>query len=101
MYNYRKPTYMPDSRPKRDLDLVTDVTPGLSVTPAQMLDMTESHVAISSFGMEYQEGTFDTYATSGVPLERQRGVDIVDVWQTEKQARYNILKAYKENSQTT
>ena len=99
MYNYRKPSYLPDSRSKRDLDLVTDVTPGLAVTPAQMLEMTENHVAISSFGMEYNEGSFDTFASSGVPLERQRGVDIVDVWQTEKQARYNLLKSYKDSKQ--
>lgn len=95
--NYRKITYLPDFMPKQTVDLSTDVVPGLSYTPADMLHMTESNVAVSSFGLDYTEGTIDTYANhADVPLERIHGVDVVDVWETQQNARYKFMQARKK-----
>ncbi|UPW41705.1 hypothetical protein [Peromfec virus RodF8_14] len=96
MYNYRYPSYSSNSIPKFEQDMTTEVQQGLAVTPAQMLEMNESKIAISSFGLDYNEGTIDTYANhSDVPLERSRGIDVVDVWETQQNARYKFLRAKK------
>ena len=90
--NYRHINYTPSLEPKMEYDENTNVTQGLAVTPAQMLEMTEAGVAISAFGLDYDEGSLDTFAaTAQVPLERIRGIDVVDVWEAQQNARYKIL----------
>lgn len=97
MYNYRNPSYIGDSRPKAEVPVDTEVKQGLAITPAQMLEMTDANIAISSFGLDYMEGSFDTFARhEDVPIERVHGLDVVDVWEAEKRSRYNILKASEQ-----
>lgn len=94
--NYRRISYFSSSIPKPVLSEETKVVPGLSYTPSQMLSMNEAQIAVSSFGLEFVDGTIDTYANhSEVPLERVHGVDVVDVWETQQDARYKFIKARK------
>lgn len=97
--NYRYISYTPSFEPKMEYDQDTDVAQGLAVTPADMLDMTNAGVAISSFGLDYDEGSLDTYAaTAQVPLTRVRGIDVTDVWEAQQNARYKILHSATPSS---
>lgn len=56
------------------------VVGNLALTPTQMLKMQEKGIPISShnFVNEYYDGDFN--CSWDVPLDRQRGVDINDMW---------------------
>lgn len=65
------------------------VRPNLAVTPAQMAKMTEQGVAVSSqIASDFNDG--ETNVSFVLPVDRVRGMDIVDFWESEKSARQRI-----------
>lgn len=68
---------------------------GLAVTPTQMLEMAEAGIPINSINADsfYDDGkrTLDFEPT----LDRQRGVDIGDLWENEQDIKYKTRKLYK------
>lgn len=66
----------------------------LAYTPAEMFDMWKQGVPISNENMGTP--TFESDQTVwNIPIERQRGVDIADVWQTQQTARKRMKQAGK------
>ena len=65
------------------------VRPNLAVTPAQMAKMTEQGVAVSSqIASDFNDG--ETNVSFDLPVDRVRGMDIVELWESEKTARQRI-----------
>ena len=66
----------------------------LAYTPAEMFEMWKQGVPISNVNMGTP--TFESDQTFwNIPIERQRGVDIADVWQTQQTARKRMKQAGK------
>lgn len=66
----------------------------LAYTPAEMFEMWKQGVPISNENMGTP--TFESDQTVwNIPIERQRGVDIADVWQTQQTARKRMKQAGK------
>lgn len=70
------------------------VQSGLAVTPRQMMEMAEQGIPISSVNAEfmYDDGT-RTLAFEP-PLERQRRVELGDLWENEMDTRKKTKKLY-------
>lgn len=72
------------------------VQSGLSITPAQMADLSAKGIPVSA-----QSGAmeFDSVAVPandyGVPIDMQRGTDIADVWNAQKNARKKMKEVRK------
>ena len=70
------------------------VQAGLAYTSAEMFEMWKQGVPISNENMGTP--TFESDKTVWqIPIERQRGVDIADVWQTQQTARKRVKQAGK------
>lgn len=66
----------------------------LAYTPAEMFELWKQGVPISNENMGTP--TFESDQTVwNIPIERQRGVDIADVWQTQQTARKRMKQAGK------
>lgn len=66
----------------------------LAYTPAEMFEMWKQGVPISNENMGTPTFESDTTVWN-IPIERQRGVDIADVWQTQQTARKRMKQAGK------
>lgn len=67
--------------------------PGLAYTPAEMLKLAERGVPISSATIDSNFFDGQVNPAWDVPIERQRGIDVSDVWQAQQDARSNLRKA--------
>ncbi|MDM8268199.1 hypothetical protein QUW50_03985 [Barnesiella viscericola] len=66
----------------------------LAYTPAEMFEMWKQGVPISNDNLGTP--TFEPDKTVWqIPIERQRGVDIADVWQAQQTARKRVKQAGK------
>lgn len=66
----------------------------LAYTPAEMFEMWKQGVPISNDNLGTP--TFEPDKTVwNIPIERQRGVDIADVWQAQQTARKRVKQAGK------
>lgn len=65
------------------------VVPNLAITPSQMAKMVENGQAVTS---QFQRDFFDGENNPSweVPVDRMRGVDIVETWEEQKSARKHI-----------
>lgn len=78
----------------------TIVQSGLAVTPAQMLEMAQAGIPISSVNADhmYRDGYRDP---GDVPtLDMQRGVDIGDLWENHMSLREKMRKLRKMHPDT-
>lgn len=67
------------------------VQPGLSMSPAEMLKATDEGRPIGTMILpddQFEDGYVD--ATWDVDLLHRRGVDIIDAWNAEKDAKSNL-----------
>lgn len=66
----------------------------LAMTPAEMLELQQKGVPISSqtVGATYDDG----YRTLDFepPLDQQRGIDIADLWETAQDVRKKVAKGH-------
>ena len=67
--------------------------PGLAYTPAEMLKLAERGVPISSATVDSNFFDGQVNPAWDIPIERQRGIDVSDVWQAQQDARANLRKA--------
>lgn len=67
--------------------------PGLAYTPAQMMKLAERGVPISSANIDSHFFDGQVNPAWDIPLERQRGIDVSDIWQAQREARSNLRKA--------
>lgn len=67
---------------------------GLALTPAQMAEMAERGIPISTANAQlaYEEG--DRSNSFDIPVEDKRGVDMADVWVAQQDARKRVKDAY-------
>lgn len=66
----------------------------LAYTPAEMYEMWKQGIPISNENSG--QPTFEPEQTVwNIPIERQRGVDIADVWQAQQTARRRVKQAGK------
>lgn len=74
------------------------IQPSLSVTPSQMMEMSEHGIAISSQMNDkmFYDGD-NSYIVNVDPLDF-RGVDINDAWNMSQDAKKKISRLYKEQS---
>jgi hypothetical protein len=91
-----KPKLKPFRNVVSDEDI--KVVPDLAITPSQMLKLAEKGLPISnqSLASEYYDG--DVNIDWNVPLDRQRGVDVNEMWNKEqdvKKAMKNMTKDAK------
>lgn len=81
------------------------VQDGQSVTPAQMYAMAQQGKPISAQQLpnEYFDDG-DPYQTYEIPIDRQRGIDVIDCWNASKdsESRFNEFKkkGVKTNANT-
>lgn len=85
------------SHPKRKSDELP-VQRGLAVTPAQMLEMAQEGIPISSQGAEYMYDDGQRTVDFTPPLERQRRVEIGDLWENQMDIRKKTRKLYQMQS---
>lgn len=71
------------------------VKPGLALTPHEMEIMHSKGVPISSSSLDQQYYDGDTSKSFDIPIDRQRGVDISDVWNASKNAKRKLSKRQK------
>lgn len=78
-----------------EFDEVT--VPDLAVTPAQMLSMAEKGIPITNHHLNnlYVDG--EVNPSWDIDLDRQRGTDVVQLWEHNKDVKERIKKAYKES----
>lgn len=93
MKNYNRCFY---SAPKR-METESVVQNGLSVTPAQMYEMVQRGIPVSSqnLGLTYDPGASDLKDFEP-PLEFRRGVDICSLWETQQEIKGRSKKAYSK-----
>lgn len=72
----------------------TMVQPNLAVTPSKMMKMAEHGVAISSDlnSSNFVDG--DKNPSWDIPLERLRGIDMADLWQTRQAIKSKIKNSH-------
>lgn len=72
----------------------TPVQDGLAVSPATMYDMTKKGIPIST--QNQPDNLFDNTDSNNsffIPVDRKRGVDIVQLWETEQTIKKKTRKA--------
>lgn len=69
---------------------------GLALTPAQMADMAERGIPISTSNAQLAYDESDRVASFDLPVEDRRGVDIADVWVSQMDARKRVKDAYHQ-----
>lgn len=77
---------------------VLKVIGGQALTPAQMDHMRKRGQSITSFQVDetlFNDGT--TNPKFEIPITDQRGVDVVDVWNAQKDAKANVKKFNKQS----
>lgn len=75
-----------------------DVTvPNLSVTPSQMLAMAEKGIPISNHHLNQLYTDGEVNPSWEIDIDRQRGTDVVQLWEHNKTVKEKIKKAYKES----
>lgn len=67
---------------------------GLAVTPSQMLEMAADGVPISSVNAEFMYDDGQRTPPDVPVLDRQRGVDLGDLWEHQQDIRYKMKKLY-------
>lgn len=69
---------------------------GLALTPAQMSDLMQRGLPISSanLGLQYEEGV--SHLDFEPPLEHRRGVDINDMYEAREDVRSRFAAAYRK-----
>lgn len=75
------------------------VQSGLSVTPSEMLQLAQQGVPISSHFDDSKFDDGDTKALGTIDFIHQRGLDIVDVWNHQKDSRKKLLDAQAKDIQ--
>lgn len=71
--------------------------PGLAMTPAQMMSLAEKGIPISNqqLNNEYYDG--DVNCSDFVPLDRQRGVDVNEMWNKKKDVRAAVKRMAQDD----
>lgn len=88
---------------QRGRGLVADrviVQNNLSVTPSQMLALTELGSPISSSLPESMFDDGDSGNNFDIPFEHTRGVDVVDAWNYERDCRNRLVRAKQNDIET-
>ncbi len=75
------------------------VQSGLSVTPSEMLQLAQQGIPISSHFDDSKFDDGDTKSLGTIDFIHQRGLDIVDVWNHEKDSRKKLLDAKAKDIQ--
>lgn len=72
------------------------VRPNLAVTPAQMLELAKGGIPVSGPNVH---NFFDGVANPSfdVPLDRQRGVDIADMWTARYETNGKLVRYHKSS----
>lgn len=74
------------------------VQDGQSITPAQMYSLAQQGKPISAHQLpnEYFDDG-DPYQTYEIPIDRQRGIDVIDCWNASKDSQDKINKFKSKN----
>lgn len=86
------------NKPIRTAHIVDDsfepVVPNLAVTPAQMSQMAARGIPIAAQSLDsFVDGVSNP--SYDLPIESQRGIDVVQVWDAQKSARKKIISAHQ------
>ena len=77
---------------KKERDFLP-VTPGLAVTPSQMLELSEHGIAISGQNAaNFDDGEFTP--SWDLDASQLRGVDMADLWQLQRSTKKKMRQAY-------
>lgn len=71
---------------------------GLAYTPSEMLSLAERGIPVNQANAgenNFYDGELNPSWT--VPIERDRGVDIADVWQMQMESRSKLNKAHRND----
>lgn len=82
--------------PKRKYDEIV-VKNGLSITPARSLQMAASGVPVTGQNVQNFLPVGDTRPDWNVPLERTRGIDPADLWQTSRDIKSKVYNAHRKD----
>lgn len=70
---------------------------GLSVTPAEMFDMARRGIPVTTANLDMQFNDGEVNPSWDIPVDRQRGVDIGEIWQTSMDVKRKVKSAYKND----
>ena len=70
---------------------------GLAVTPSQMYDMAKRGIPITTANQDMQFYDGEINPSWELPLDKIRGVDIGELWQSSMDARRKFKQAYKDD----
>lgn len=82
--------------PKRKYDELV-VKNGLAITPARALQMAAGGVPVTGQNVQNFLPVGDTRPDWNVPLERTRGVDPADLWQTSRDIKSKVINAHRKD----
>lgn len=91
--NIKQTTRLSKCKRLENEDKVLD---GQSITPAQMYSMAQQGKPISAHQLpaEYFDDG-QPYQTDEIPIDRQRGIDVIDCWEASKDSQ-NKLNEFKK-----
>ena len=72
------------------------VRAGLAYTPSELSSMVENGIPISSQNTALLPEQGMENPTFDIPLERQRGTNIVELWNAQLEARHNVNSYYNK-----
>lgn len=78
----------------------TIVKPGLTMTPAQVADLTNRGIAVSTQNASFVPESDINPDSWEVDLMHQRGSDLNELWQAERAARSKIVGNHKKDKKT-
>lgn len=82
---------------RKEYELVT--IDNLAVTPSQMMEMASHGIPVSTPNVElFYEGTENP--SWNIPLEQQRGIDVAQLWQENRNIKRKALNYVKDVGQT-
>lgn len=97
IFNRRNPHSV--FKPEFDCSYIPElpVKAGLSVTPSQMMDLTQRGLSVSnSNNLLFVDGVLEP--SFDIPINERRGVDVNDVWNAQVDSRRKLIDYSKRQS---
>lgn len=94
VYKKRNGVYAPRLSQYKRKENELPVYGNLTVTPSEMLRMTEQGIPISAQNMAYKPTDGESNPSWDLPLDRLRGVDPAQMWETQQNIKERAKRAH-------
>lgn len=73
------------------------VQDGLTVTPSEMYEMAKKGIPVSTANLDMQFNDGEVNPSWDVPIDKQRGIDIGEIWQSSMDIKKKVKSSYKKD----